>query len=642
MRSCPSCGSVYNGQVEFCGLDGARLVESESDPLIGATIDRYVIVDRLGAGGMACVYRATHQALGKDFAVKVLFGEMAADRAVAERFRREAQAAGKIDHANIVQVIDYGTTAAGLTYMVMEMIHGRSLAKAISEDGPFPPERIIDVAHQIATGLSAAHDKGFVHRDMKPGNVMLVPIEGGKELVKILDFGLVRVMNQPSGADSGRLTKTGHAMGTPYYMAPEQIRGEEVTAQSDLYALGAVMYEMISGRPPFMGSLTEVLVKHATERPEPLPPLGGLERLAEDLLEKVPSDRPASAQHVLQTLEQIAEVGGTNPARNSLRPGVISSPRVSRPKLEVSNSGRGGLPPGTEGAQTYGDRANLREAFSMDSLAAVEPWWRGRIVIGGALVLAAIAVGVAAALVRPVPAIVESIDVGVTEQAPTTVDPRDAGAPEALAQKVDAAPSLEAPKPADPPKMDPERTRPDDKREAQRRREEAEKKREEDRSREEDRKREEAKKREEAARLAGPGLAELEKQIRDAMVRAGVSRDEACSLKPANEHCRALDKAKAAKNDGDALTAARAVLEAIPNLEVDRDFVDRKIESAVGTLSRLRDYKLLSDTQVQGFDARILDLRASLMSSDASELLQLSRKAANLESEMHAASRSKK
>ncbi|MBI4820754.1 MAG: protein kinase [Deltaproteobacteria bacterium] len=625
MRSCPRCGSVYNGQVEFCGLDGVKLVESESDPLIGATIDRYVIVDRLGSGGMACVYRATHQALGKDFAIKVLFGEMAADRAVAERFRREAQSAGKIDHPNIVQVIDYGTTPEGLTYMVMEMLHGRSLARAIADDGPFEPDRIIDVTHQIATGLSAAHEKGFVHRDMKPGNVMLVPIEGGKELAKVLDFGLVRVVNQNSGADSGRLTKTGHAMGTPYYMAPEQIRGEEVTAQSDLYALGAVMYEMISGKPPFVGSLTEVLVKHATERPDPLPPFGGLDVLTLRMLEKVPSDRPESAQDVLRQLEELAGIApGAMPNPRHTTSGI---PRISRPKLEAVTSSR---PQRLDGPPTFGDRANLQEAMSMDSLAAVAPWWRGRLVVGGALLTSAILVGVAAAFLKTPEATVvelpvEAFDAGLAVVAPLPPPPPAASVDSGFVAEVTPPVDPKEPELKPPPKKDPEKKDPPPAAKG------APKK-------DPERKDPPPERRED---LRGE-LSNLDRQIREALQRAGVSREEACGLKPAAEPCRALEKAKAQSNDVAAVEAAKKLLEAIPNLEIDREFVDKKIESAVGTLSRLRDYKLLSDTQVNAFDAKILDLRSSLMSADSHELLRIANKAATLETQMHAASRGNK
>lgn len=303
MRSCPTCLAPYADQVEFCGLDGTRLEEHLEDPLIGQKVDRYRILDHLGDGGMARVYRARHETLDREYAVKVLYGEVAANKTLAERFRREAQAVSKIAHPNVVSVVDYGTVRSGLTFLSMELIHGESLRTVIKRRGGLPPRRVGNVARQIALGLSEAHRLGFVHRDLKPGNVMLVDTPEG-EIAKLVDFGLVRATE--SDAEEGFLTRTGQFVGTPIYMAPEQIVGVDVDGKADLYALGVVIYEMLEGKPPFLAKkLSEIRKKHLEEAPPCPRPARGLERLAVELMAKTPEARPATAAEVVARIEAI-------------------------------------------------------------------------------------------------------------------------------------------------------------------------------------------------------------------------------------------------------------------------------------------------------------------------------------------------
>lgn len=313
MRVCPRCGSIYAAQTAFCGIDGEKLVEQEQDPLIGKTVDRYRIDERLGTGAMGVVYRGAHTVLEREYAVKVLYGDFASDARLVARFRREAQAASKIHHENIVGVVDFGTAESGLSFLVMELVLGENLAEVVERDAPLSPRRAARIARSVAAGLGEAHRLGFVHRDLKPANVMLTKDAAGEEIGKVMDFGVVGAIETD---DSTKLTRTGTIVGTPLYMAPEQAQGDPATPASDLYALGVMLFEMLSGQPPFRGdSLRKVVMAHLTEAPPPLPPCSGLERLVPALLQKHPSRRPSRADQVVLEIDRILEgMTGEGPA----------------------------------------------------------------------------------------------------------------------------------------------------------------------------------------------------------------------------------------------------------------------------------------------------------------------------------------
>lgn len=291
------------GDVGFCGIDGHRLQEQGDDPLTGKTIDRYRLLNRIGVGGMGCVYRVVHTVLEHQYAIKILFGDFAMESRIVQRFRREARAVSQIKHPNVVAVFDFGGTAQGLTFMVMELVRGESLSALLRREGPLRPSRAAAIARQIAQGLSAAHEMGFVHRDIKPSNIMITQA-AGLELVKLLDFGVVGLVED---SRSAQRTGTGLLIGTPIYMAPEQAReARQAGPAADLYSLGVVLYEMLSGKPPFDDEVfIDVLIKHTLETPPPLPPAGGLEMLVAWLLEKEPGSRPESADAVIQELDRL-------------------------------------------------------------------------------------------------------------------------------------------------------------------------------------------------------------------------------------------------------------------------------------------------------------------------------------------------
>lgn len=262
---------------------------------------RYELHRQLARGGMAEVFLARDQLLDRPVAVKVLFPEYASDPSFVERFRREAQAAANLNHPNIVSIYDWGEES-GTYFIVMEYVQGRSLAEILREEGPLHPDRAADIAIDVAGALGFAHRNGLVHRDIKPGNVLVAP--NGQ--VKVADFGIATAMN----AGDVNLTKTGLVMGTATYFSPEQAQGKPVDPRSDLYSLGVVLYEMLAGEPPFRGeNPVAIAYKHVQEAPTPLRERGvqvaeSLEAITLKLLAKNPAHRYPSAEDLRADLRR--------------------------------------------------------------------------------------------------------------------------------------------------------------------------------------------------------------------------------------------------------------------------------------------------------------------------------------------------
>jgi len=273
----------------------ARPSAPVADPLIGRIVaDRYRILEPIGRGGMGVVYKVEHTRIGKLLAMKLLTGELTQSPEVVRRFKREALTVSKLSSPNTVQVFDFGTSD-GLTYLVMELVSGDNLGRALSARGPMPFARLGKIVVQICSSLAEAHQKGIVHRDIKPENVMILAAAGGADVAKVLDFGLAKLRETEALND---ITGQGIILGTPYYMAPEQIRGEPVDPRTDVYAVGALMYRLLTGHHPFSGTPTSVLAKHLHEIPVPpaerAPDLGippGVGRLVMRALAKGPGDR---------------------------------------------------------------------------------------------------------------------------------------------------------------------------------------------------------------------------------------------------------------------------------------------------------------------------------------------------------------
>jgi tRNA A-37 threonylcarbamoyl transferase component Bud32 len=270
--------------------------------------DRYRIIEELGRGGMSIVYRAEHTLLLKEVALKLLRPELSTLRNVVERFQREARSVCRLDDPNIVRVTDFGRTGEGLLYLVMELIQGESLASIIKSEGRLPVRAAIGLVDQILAGLEQAHRFEIVHRDLKPENIMLVSREGGRQ-VKILDFGIAKL----GGGDEGQksITQAGTVFGTPRYMSPEQAAGEPVDHRTDLYTVGVILYQLLTGAVPFHGDTTvQLLAKVLTQDPPPMefeaPHEGArlqIEAVTMKALAKEPEDRFSSARAFREALD---------------------------------------------------------------------------------------------------------------------------------------------------------------------------------------------------------------------------------------------------------------------------------------------------------------------------------------------------
>lgn len=241
-----------------------------SGPLSGQVLgERYRLLTVIGEGGMGTVYLAEHTAIGKKLAIKVLAAEFAEDETYRRRFLREAQAISQISHENVIDVTDFGVTPQGSLYLVMELLEGSGLADVLRNEGALPWPRAKTLLLQICAGLQAAHDRGILHRDIKPENCFLTQ-RGTGDFVKVLDFGLAKILGAPQGLEVS-LTGTGRVIGTAEYMSPEHIRGETLDVRSEVYALGILAYELVTGCVPFAAE-TYPLVMDQQLYAEPVPP----------------------------------------------------------------------------------------------------------------------------------------------------------------------------------------------------------------------------------------------------------------------------------------------------------------------------------------------------------------------------------
>jgi serine/threonine protein kinase len=341
MRECSTCRSCYPDEVTHCPHDGYPTATSiAGEPIIDA---RYQLDRRLGQGGMGMVYLARHIFLKTRHAIKVILPDLVGnDPMLVTRFRQEAMAAAAVRHQNIVAVTDFGVVRGTMPFLVMEYVKGPSLHNIMAQEGAMPTARALELMRPIAAGVSAAHRQGVIHRDLKPLNVMLQEGLSPNEGLKILDFGLAKIK---SGELLGSFVaaQTTGLMGSPFYMAPEQWSDEEPTALSDLYSLGATLYQMLAAQVPFKGSsMPSIMKKHLSDLPPSFISLGikvpsQVERVVRHALEKDPAKRPPSVEHFIQELVDAAQEAGvaTEPSRVT----ISQSTSIQTTHNEVENTG---------------------------------------------------------------------------------------------------------------------------------------------------------------------------------------------------------------------------------------------------------------------------------------------------------------
>jgi serine/threonine-protein kinase len=314
VKICPVCATEYRDDVRFCPNDGQTLRSSgPTQNLVGQVLaDRYHIMKKLGEGGMGQVYLAEHVKMGRRSAIKVMNPSMVHDPEAVARFNREAANASRISDAHVCAIYDFGETPEGLIYLAMEFIEGEPLTELIRQEGALPVSRAADIAIQVAAALQAAHDLGIVHRDLKPDNIMLARGRDGSDAVKVVDFGLAKAVGGEGGGQ--KVTRTGLVVGTPEFMSPEQLSGDKLDGRTDVYSLGLVFFNMLTGTLPFPAdSVQEAMIKRLTDEPAELlevrpdlhfPP--GLQQILDTALARNPVDRYQSAAKFAHDLAAVA------------------------------------------------------------------------------------------------------------------------------------------------------------------------------------------------------------------------------------------------------------------------------------------------------------------------------------------------
>ena len=345
--NCAGCHHAYSESALFCPNCGRPKVrEALADPLLGKLLgERFVVQELLGQGGSGTIYRAEHITLRRKVAIKVLHTELSRDDLAVERFRREATTVAEIDNEHIVEIHDFGRTPDGRLYLAMELLEGETLDAVLEREQQLSIERAADILIQVGEALMEAHAIGYVHRDLRPRNIYLAVRRGKANFIKLLDFGLAKLVETEGQAAS---TSLGMTFGDPRYMSPEQARGDRIDRRADIYQLGCVAYEMLTGAPPFGGNrVFDILTKQVTEVPLPLPtqrrgvPLW-MEAAVTKMLAKDPENRFATTTRMVEALRRGLDTGEVMEDEVARRRESIPPPSVSRVMQRM------GLPPTAE------------------------------------------------------------------------------------------------------------------------------------------------------------------------------------------------------------------------------------------------------------------------------------------------------
>lgn len=314
-KSCTACGRRFQGDLTVCPDDNMPLMTLPDEDLVGTVLEnKYEILEKIGAGGMGAVYKARHQLMHRQVAIKMVLAQLSANSMTLKRFTQEARATSQLNHPNILTVFDFGISPSNQPYLVMDFLEGVNFGRVLEETRQIPVARAIGIFLQVCAALGHAHQKGIVHRDMKPSNIMLIELDGQPDFVKVLDFGIAKVLSSVDG-ESDSLTRTGEVFGSPLYMSPEQFRGKSLDARSDIYSLGCVMYRSLAGICPVTGKdVLECMYKHVNES---IPPFSvtapeaeipePLEQIIMKALAKDPDARYASMNDLRADLERCAE-----------------------------------------------------------------------------------------------------------------------------------------------------------------------------------------------------------------------------------------------------------------------------------------------------------------------------------------------
>jgi serine/threonine protein kinase len=373
-----------------------------SDPLIGRDIDNgeYRIVERIGTGGMGSVYKAEQPSMGRLVAVKVLHPRFANREDLVSRFRREARAMSQLSHPNTARVYKFGQLDDGAAYFVMDYMEGKNLAHTVRSDGPMEAERAINIMIQVCGALDEAHRAGIIHRDLKPENIFLTQQGGTTDFPKVLDFGLAKVSERQMGRDSMMLTQQGMVFGTPEFMSPEQTLGEKLDRRSDIYSLGLILYELLTGKLPFDAEKpVDIMRAHVHEPAIPLnqrvPGLRfsvELEEVLAKSIAKKRDDRYETAVDLAQALRGcLKNTFASTAARRALPSTPVPGPTSSRPPERSSGAERSSTRAPGSGSGRPKSRSTLTEIAG----APTVPISRGpTIAISVVLGLVLLAVGI--------------------------------------------------------------------------------------------------------------------------------------------------------------------------------------------------------------------------------------------------------
>jgi len=482
VMDCPQCGRRYPAGTGYCAEDGRKLeprdeasdavltaapradalppradavppradaLRVRADPLIGRTLDgRYQILERIGTGGMGAVYRARQLNVDRDVAIKVLLGGGLVDPKLVQRFEAEARIISRLRHPGVLKLIDVGWVDEGAPFFVTELLHGESLQSALAA-GAMSEARALHITHALADALVEPHAQGIVHRDIKPANVFLEQI-GDREIVKLLDFG-VAMLHEGTAR-----TTTGNVLGTPKYMSPEQATGERVGPASDLYSLGVLLFECLTGRPPFVSTVpAALLLKHINDAPPTPSSLAGVspgvDALVLDLMAKAPDARPAGARELSRRIEgllrerpdgRVNEVApdpaAVPTAQNAQASADAAAGRDTRAPWPTEGGGSGPLVAAPRALGPLAESTGVQEALG-------RPWRGVAAAVGAAVVLA----GVWWAGAGP----------RADDRAPAS-PPLSASGPAASRTASTAAPALVSPAPAAPALVSPAPTSP--------------------------------------------------------------------------------------------------------------------------------------------------------------------------------------